>query len=148
MASHTRPTRGTTSTTSCFCPCHRCRICICRPSRCCTDLKYAISRLQLIAGDIQLVSRTGSGLSVIIRKAADGTEVVLTPALIVCCLGANSDYSNTEHPIWKDLLSAQATCAHAKTHRGNSVNEYGALERGDGSDSERLCAVGFLCLVL
>ena len=106
------------------------------------DLKYANSRLQLIAGDIQLVSRTGSGLSVIIRKAADGTEVVLTPALIVCCLGANSDYSNTEHPIWKDLLSAQATCAHAKTHRGISVNEFGALIRGDGSVSERLFAVG------
>jgi uncharacterized protein YjbI with pentapeptide repeats/uncharacterized NAD(P)/FAD-binding protein YdhS len=106
------------------------------------ELKHSAPQLRQIGGSIHRVSISHNEITVIVKHSADAMEETIAPALIVSCLGSNSDYSNTEHPVWKDLIASGAAAVHEKTRRGVCVDEFGALVRLDGSVSDRVFAVG------
>ena len=105
-------------------------------------LRRDSSRLELVPATVESVERRTGKFTVVIRRWPDDSLITLHPSLILCCLGANTDYSKSEDPLWSSLIGYGAAKLHSKTGRGVSVDEYGALIRPDDSVSERMFAVG------
>ena len=102
------------------------------------------SRLDLVRGEIEEVEVNDSAQCFSVKITPnDGSPMPpYGPSVIVCCLGANVDYAETGNPLWKRLIQRRLVQVHDKTGRGISVDESGAVVRGDGSVSERVFAVG------
>ncbi|MFG2523525.1 FAD/NAD(P)-binding protein [Streptomyces sp. NPDC048527] len=85
------------------------------------------------------------------RPAEDGTKirVVFTdrPDLVVDrvvnCLGNNTDYEHTGHPLWTSLVRQhQYATPQSKTHRGIEVGSHGQLIDAAGTVADGLFCVG------
>ncbi|MFF1723712.1 FAD/NAD(P)-binding protein [Streptomyces sviceus] len=85
------------------------------------------------------------------RPAEDGTKIRVVfadqPDLVVDrvvnCLGNNTDYERTGHPLWHGLVNAHGYAQpQTKTHRGIEVGTHGELIAADGGVAAGLFGVG------
>ncbi|WP_435191038.1 FAD/NAD(P)-binding protein [Streptomyces sp. bgisy126] len=62
---------------------------------------------------------------------------------VVNCLGNNTDYERTDHPLWNGLIHGhRAARPQSRTHRGIEVGPHGQLITPDGEAARNLFAVG------
>lgn len=85
------------------------------------------------------------------RLAEDGTKIRVVFAdrpdivvdRVVNCLGNNTDYERTGHPLWTGLVQQRKYAQpQSKTHRGIEVGAHGQLIGADGSTVDGLLCVG------
>ncbi|MEU0273735.1 FAD/NAD(P)-binding protein [Streptomyces sp. NPDC006307] len=85
------------------------------------------------------------------RLVEDGTRIRvvfadredITVDRVVNCLGNNTDYERTDHPLWSGLVHGHRTARpQSKTHRGVEVGPHGQLVAADGETARNLFAVG------
>ncbi|WP_225821478.1 FAD/NAD(P)-binding protein [Streptomyces naphthomycinicus] len=85
------------------------------------------------------------------RLVGDGTKIRVVFAdqpdivvdRVVNCLGNNTDYERTDHPLWNALVNSYGYARpQTKTHRGIEVGTHGQLIAADGEAVAGLFAVG------
>ena len=105
-------------------------------------LKNQERRLHLNANDIEEVLESEEGFAIRLRTKRGEKKSEVEVAMIVSCLGYNSDFSQTSSLLWRQLLDDGLALIHPKTRRGVAVEQFGELVRQDGSISQRIFAVG------
>ncbi|MFJ9012763.1 FAD/NAD(P)-binding protein [Streptomyces canus] len=85
------------------------------------------------------------------RLVEDGTKIRVVFAdqpdivvdRVVNCLGNNTDYERTGHPLWNGLVHSRGyALPQTKTHRGIEVGPHGQLIASDGEAAAGLFGVG------
>ena len=85
------------------------------------------------------------------RPVEDGTKIRVVFAdqpdivvdRVVNCLGNNTDYERTDHPLWNGLVNGHGYARpQTKTHRGIEVGAHGQLVGADGEVARNLFCVG------
>jgi uncharacterized NAD(P)/FAD-binding protein YdhS len=72
---------------------------------------------------------------------ADQPDIVVDR--VVNCLGNNTDYERTDHPLWNGLVNGHGYAQpQTKTHRGIEVGAHGQLVGADGEVVRNLFCVG------
>ncbi|WP_226600007.1 FAD/NAD(P)-binding protein [Streptomyces violascens] len=107
-------------------------------------------RMRGFNGAPKTVSVVAAGIQDM-RLVEDGTRIRVVFAdrddvivdRVVNCLGNNTDYERTGHPLWSALVHGRKFAQpQSKTHRGIEVGQHGQLVTADGETARDLFCVG------
>ena len=108
------------------------------------------SRMRGFSGAPKTVDVMSAGIQDM-RPVEDGTKIRVVFAdqpdivvdRVVNCLGNNTDYERTGHPLWNGLVTSHGYVQpQTKTHRGIEVGPHGQLIAADGAITPGLFGVG------
>ncbi|NES30253.1 SidA/IucD/PvdA family monooxygenase [Micromonospora terminaliae] len=99
--------------------------------------------VEIVIGRVERVEPAGSE-RLAVTVAAPTTTRVITADLVVCNFGRETDYTQVDSPLWKNLLAKDLVTPHRRTGRGIEVDDRGTPLRPDGEPVTLLSAIGVM----
>ena len=112
-----------------------------RESEAVIDAMHASGQLHIVAGRIRDLVETGTALAVHYVPRGRTTPEVEPAALVINCIGPESDYRRIDHPLVRNLMR-RGLIRPGPAHLGIDALPTGAIIGQDGAASEVLYTLG------
>lgn len=105
------------------------------------DQLRAAGQLRIVAGRVHDLVETGTAIEVHYTSRRHQTHKIATAALVINCIGPETDYRRIDHPLVQNLLRRGLICP-GPAHLGIAVQASGAVVSQGGDASNVLYTIG------